>query len=147
MNEQDHLSLAIRVAADAHMGQTYPSPEREPYILHPLRVMFAVGMSEPARVAAVLHDVVEDTDMTLADLGELGFALDVLHAVDCLTHQPGVSYEEYIDRVATDPTAVAVKLADLADNLANNRRLPLTDEVTKRMARYTAAQQRLTASR
>jgi (p)ppGpp synthase/HD superfamily hydrolase len=143
LTADDQLSVAIGLAAEAHRGQRYPSPEREPYILHPLRVMLAVGDSDSCRVAAVLHDVVEDTDVTLDDLTDLGFDVEIVHAVDVLTHQDGVSYADYIERIATDPVATRVKLADLADNIANNQRLPKTQDVRARIARYSAAQERL----
>jgi (p)ppGpp synthase/HD superfamily hydrolase len=63
-DNQDLLERAIACAFDAHAGQKYPSPEPEPYILHPLRVMCAVDGAH-ARMAAVLHDVIEDTEVTL----------------------------------------------------------------------------------
>jgi (p)ppGpp synthase/HD superfamily hydrolase len=139
----DQLSLAIRIASEAHHGQVYPSPEAEPYILHPLRVMLAVGTSDRCRAAAVLHDVVEDTEVTLDDLAALGFDDEVVHAVDCLTHRSDDSYEDYIGRVATDAMATRVKLCDLADNMANNHRLEQTAQVRERLARYQAAEARL----
>ena len=60
--EEPLLERAIRIALGAHGGQTYPSPEPEPYILHPLRVMCSLG-GEWERIAAVLHDVLEDSDV------------------------------------------------------------------------------------
>lgn len=105
--------------------------------------MFAVGDSDRCRVVAVLHDIVEDTEVTLDDLVEFGFDAGVVRAVDCLTHRSDISYEEYIGRVATDAMATRVKLCDIADNVANNRRLPSTPEVRERLARYRAAETRL----
>lgn len=140
------LEDAISLAADAHRGQVYPSPEGEPYICHPLRVMLAVS-GDSERLVAILHDVVEDTSMTLDDLRSLGYAAAVIQAVDCLTHRPGETYDAYIERVATDQVACRVKLADLADNLANNRRLPDTSETGARIRRYLRAQARLEAAR
>ena len=138
------LEDAIILAAQAHRGQIYPSVNSEPFILHPLRVMTRV-QSKLAQVVAVLHDVIEDTNYTLDDLRRQGYADAVVEAVDCLTHKAGETYEAYIERVATNPIARQVKLADLEDNLANNLRLEMTNETLQRIARYRAAQQRLVA--
>ena len=75
---------AILIATQVHRGQRYPSPGDEPYIFHPLRVM--MEFREPVdQMAAVLHEAVEDTDLTLGDLAEAGFPDDVIVAVDTLT--------------------------------------------------------------
>ena len=68
---------AIVFAVQAHRGQHYPSPEAEPYIIHPLRVM--IEFRDPVdQMAAVLHDVVEDTDREIRDLADHGFPKDVV---------------------------------------------------------------------
>lgn len=136
------LEQAIALACRAHRGQRYPSPEREPYILHPLRVMLAVRPLR-AQMAAVLHDVLEDTAVSVADLRGTGLPEEVVAAVVALTHEPSDSYSDYIERVAGNPLARRVKLADLADNLANNRRLARTPEVAARIDRYRHAIRRL----
>ncbi|MCU7728914.1 HD domain-containing protein [Actinoplanes sp. KI2] len=138
------LAEAIAVACRAHRGQRYPSPEREPYIQHPLRVMLAVRPLR-TRMVAVLHDVLEDTAVTAGDLREAGLPDRVVAAVVALTHRPEQTYEEYIEQVAADPLARQVKLADLADNLANNRRLAPTPDVVDRIDRYERAERRLRA--
>ena len=132
------LDRAILIAVGAHTGQLYPSPEPEPYVLHPLRVMAAVD-GESARVAAVLHDVVEDSEITLEQLEREGIPPDVLRTVDCLTRREGEEYSAYIRRVATDATAIRVKIADLHDNLRNNKAVDRTPEVDERIRRYQAA--------
>jgi (p)ppGpp synthase/HD superfamily hydrolase len=139
------LEDAIELAIQAHRGQIYPSPEPEPYILHPLRVMLDVT-SIVARVVAVLHDVVEDTNVTLEELEDRGFDRSILEAVDCLSRRPGEAYEDYIRRLATNPIAREVKLSDLRDNLANNRALSPTEDNVARIARYERAQRVLTRS-
>jgi (p)ppGpp synthase/HD superfamily hydrolase len=136
------LERAIRIALAAHTGQVYPSPQPEPYILHPLRVMCSVdGWWE--RIAAVLHDVVEDSDVTLSRLEREGFPPHLLTTLDCLTHRQGEAYSAYIERVATDASATLVKIADLEDNLRNNRRLNRTANVEARIQRYEQALVRL----
>jgi (p)ppGpp synthase/HD superfamily hydrolase len=134
----DYLERAIRLSLDAHSGQKYPSPEGEPYVLHPLRVMLAVD-GVHAQTAAVLHDVIEDTAITLEQLEREGFPAVVLQTVDLLTHRVDETYDAYIERVATDPIAARVKLADLEDNLRNNRRLACTPAVVARIAQYERA--------
>lgn len=139
------LEHAIELACKAHRGQEYPVPEREPYVLHLFRVMLAVD-GEAARTAAVLHDVLEDTTLTVEDLLSSGIPRMVVDAVVALTHRPEDSYEEYIERVADNELAIKVKLADLADNLANNQRLPRTPGVVARINRYERAMRRLSSA-
>jgi guanosine-3',5'-bis(diphosphate) 3'-pyrophosphohydrolase len=136
------LERAIQLACSAHWGQVYPSPEGEPFILHPLRVMLAMR-GTGRQMAAVLHDVLEDTPMTVDELRAEGLPGAVIAAIIVLTRRDGTSYEDYIERVALNPIARAVKAADIADNLANNRRLPATPEVAGRIARYERALLRL----
>jgi len=143
MTRLPSLEDAIVVAAQAHVGQIFSAPEPEPYILHPLRVMLGVS-SGVARIVAVLHDVVEDTEVTLRDLEKRGFDKPILDALDCLSRRPGESYDVYIHRLATNPIAREVKLSDLEDNLANNRALPPTADNLARIARYERAQNALT---
>lgn len=145
MSDDDDAQLlerAIGLACLAHQGQRYPSPEPEPYILHPLRVMLAVdGMQ--AQTAAVLHDILEDTPTDLDQLRAAGIPPTVLEAVLALTHRAGQTYEQYIEQVAANDIARQVKLADLAENLANNRRLPPAPTVLARIERYQNALRRL----
>lgn len=141
-HDADALERAIGLACRAHRGQRYPSPEAEPYIHHPLRVMLSV-QGFKTQMVAVLHDVLEDTQVTVEELEEAELPDDVVAAVIALTHQEGQSYDEYIEQVARDRLAREVKLADLADNLANNRRLAHTPDVLARIDRYQRAIHRL----
>ncbi len=97
------LEDAIALALEAHRGQK--DRAGEPYILHPLRVMFRLGWDAPeaARIAAVLHDVVEDTRVKLHDLRKLGYSEEVLATVELLSLWPGDSYEQFIERVLPEP--------------------------------------------
>ena len=112
------LERAIEIAANCHAGQTDKGDQ--PYILHPLRVMMSLD-SRDTRIAAVLHDTVEDGDWTLRGLSEEGFDPQVIAAIDALTHRDGETYMDYVRRAAADPIAAAVKRADLADNLDLSR--------------------------
>lgn len=135
------LEDAIVLAAQAHRGQLEKAGR--PYILHPLRVMLGVA-TETERIAAVLHDVVEDTQVTLADIAAAGFASEVVVAVDALTHRADESYEDYVERAAANPIAHSVKVADLRDNMDLSRFEKIEDRDLARLKRYVAAWQRLT---
>jgi (p)ppGpp synthase/HD superfamily hydrolase len=142
VDEVPSVEDAITLAARAHRGQRYPSPEREPYIFHPLRIMLSLG-NPAGQIVAVLHDAVEDTDLELRHLVDAGYPPEIVVAVDSLTHRAQESYGEYIERLAGNEIARRVKLADLRENLANNRRLPTSPENAERIARYERALERL----
>ena len=107
------LERAIEIARKAHEGQS--DKGGAPYITHPLRVMERVGPEE-AKMAAVLHDIVEDTTVTLDDLRAEGFPERVVEAVDALTRRPEEPYELFIFRAASNDLARIVKMADLIEN-------------------------------
>jgi (p)ppGpp synthase/HD superfamily hydrolase len=108
------LERAIEIAVSAHKGQV--DKAGKPYILHPLRLLFKM-QSENEMIAAVLHDVVEDTDWTIEKLKSEGFNEEVISAVKLLTHNKKVPYKKYIEAIKTNTIALRVKLADLEDNL------------------------------
>ena len=142
------LEDAIALAAHWHRGQRYPSLTGEPFILHPLRVMLQVD-SEGARIVAVLHDVLEDTACSVVDLRRAGYSEQVIEALDHLTRRDSEAYEPYIERIAGDTLARQVKLADLKDNLVNNRRLAdeaARRDVQERIMRYERAIAQLQAA-
>jgi GTP diphosphokinase / guanosine-3',5'-bis(diphosphate) 3'-diphosphatase len=114
------LERAIEIAARAHAGQV--DKGGYPYILHPLRVMLSVDTTHQ-RIAAVLHDVVEDTAITLADLSAEGFPSAVIDAIFALTKTAGEGRIAAAHRAAANPIARVVKLADVADNM-NLARIP-----------------------
>ncbi len=102
------LERAIAIAAEGHAGQF--DKAGQPYILHPIRVMLRVsGASE--RIAAILHDVVEDTPVTLDQLSNEGFSREVVEAVDALTKRRGENRIDAAKRAAANPIARVVKLA------------------------------------
>src|SRR5215218_7109958 len=97
---------AVQIAATAHAGQV--DKEGHPYLLHVLRVALAV--SDPdARIAAVLHDTVEDTTVTFAQLYAEGFPRTILEAVRCLTRRRGTPYADYVVALKGDALARRVK--------------------------------------
>jgi (p)ppGpp synthase/HD superfamily hydrolase len=108
------LETAIALAVVAHKGQV--DKAGKPYILHPLRVMNKLE-DEYDMITGVLHDTVEDCDVTLDDLRKAGFHEDIVYAVDCVSRRTGESYKNFIGRVMTDKRAIRVKIADIEDNL------------------------------
>jgi (p)ppGpp synthase/HD superfamily hydrolase len=130
------LERAIAIAAEAHAGQK--NKDGGPYILHPVRVMMRVDGLE-AQTAAILHDVVEDTDWTLERLRAEGFSEAVLAAVDSLTHREGEDYFDYVARAGANPLARRVKLADLEDNMNVMRLAEVRDKDLERVRKYHKA--------
>lgn len=138
------LERALHIAVQAHAGQK--DKNGAAYIFHPLRVM-ARCTSPDAKIVALLHDVVEDTDWTFERLESEGFSPAVIAALRLVTHDDGTPYEEYVDRTMTSPVAMEVKLADLEDNCDIRRLSEVDDRAVARLRRYLAAWQKLTAER
>ena len=136
-----HLGRAIELAKQHHKGQT--DRTGKPYIEHPLRVMNQMK-SEEEKIVAVLHDIVEDTDISLNDLRNEGFSEEVVSAVECLTKQDGENYDSYIERISFNPLAVKIKLADLEDNRDLTRLPQVTDKDLERLEKYDKALEKLT---
>ena len=126
------IEKALQIAARAHEGQT--DKNGQPYILHPLRVMNAVE-DEAAKIVAALHDVIEDSSVTVEDLRQEGFEEGVLAALECLTHRKGESYSDYVARCKCNVIARQVKLADLEDYARPSRALLRPDRIEPDIAR------------
>jgi (p)ppGpp synthase/HD superfamily hydrolase len=113
-----NLERAIEIATKAHEDQE--RFDGSPYIEHPLRVMKFVavqGHSERAQIVGVLHDAVEDSELTFTELRNEGFKDDVINPLELLTKEPGMDYDLYIQRLSVNACARAVKRADLFDNM------------------------------
>ena len=127
---------AIRLCFEAHKDQVDKSGL--PYVFHPFHVAEQMK-DELSTVAALLHDVVEDTSYTFEDLREMGFPEAVLDALALLTHGDETPYLAYVARLKGNPIARAVKLADLQHN-SDLSRLDLVDEkAIKRVEKYKQA--------
>lgn len=113
MGSQERLARAI--AERAHAGVINPKTG-EDYITHPRHVADHV-VGDEAKAVAWLHDVVEDTDVTLDDLRAAGLSDEVVRGVDAMTHRPGEDYLAFVRRAAADPLARQVKEADVRHNL------------------------------
>ncbi len=132
------LEDAIVLAVQAHRGQV--DKVGQPYVLHLLRVMARLD-GEQAQIVGVLHDLVEDTGYSFDDLRALGYAEEIVQALDCLTRRPDETYEQFLIRASANPLARRVKRADLEDNM-DIRRLPMIGEKDmERLNRYIAAWQ------
>jgi GTP diphosphokinase / guanosine-3',5'-bis(diphosphate) 3'-diphosphatase len=127
------IEQAIEIAARAHAGQI--DKAGAPYILHPLRVMLSVSHPHE-RMAAALHDVVEDTSVTLDDLRVHGFPEEVLTAVHALTKTKGEARLAAAARAAANPIARVVKLADVSDNMDLKRIATPTEKDFARLKEY-----------
>jgi len=138
------INLALKIAQKAHEGQK--DKGGKPYINHPIAVAELVE-SPTEKMVALLHDVCEDTDVTIDDLRAAGFSDDVLNAVQAITKVNGESYEEYLERVARNPIATAVKIADMTHNSDLGRILSPSPRDFERVERYQANILKLTQRR
>lgn len=134
------IERAIEMAARAHAGQV--DKAGAPYVFHPLRLMLSLDTPEH-QMAAVLHDVIEDTPITVADLEAEGFSMQVVEAVRVLTKLPGESRLDAARRAVRNPIARAVKLADVADNMNLNRIANPTQKDYARLREYELVKQLL----
>lgn len=135
------LRRAIDIAKEAHKGQVDKAGNE--YIDHPLRVM-AAGHSVSEKIVGVLHDVIEDTDWTFERLEAEEFTTEIIEALKCVTKQwEDDPYDVFIERVKTNPLAVAVKINDLADNMDIRRLNELTEKDFKRLQKYHRAYKEL----
>ncbi len=127
---------ALRFCFEAHKGQIDKSGM--PYVFHPFHLAEQMK-DENSTIAALLHDVVEDTDFTFDDLRNLEFDNEVIEALMLLTHEEGIPYLTYVAEIKKNPIARAVKLADLQHN-SDLSRLDIVDEkALKRKEKYTEA--------
>jgi (p)ppGpp synthase/HD superfamily hydrolase len=119
MQSFNSLADAVALAEFAHRNQF--DKAGLPYIEHPRRVLEnvkAMGVKPYVQQAAILHDVVEDTPFSIDILRSLGFSEPVLLVVDLVTRKKGVPSDQYYAAIRENPDAVAVKQADIRDNLA-----------------------------
>ena len=134
--KQGTLERAIEIAARTHAGQL--DKGGAPYILHPLRVMLRV-VPGAQQIVAVLHDVVEDSEVTFEDLEREGFSAEVLSGLRAVTKVEGESYEDFVARAALDPVGKAVKLADLMENSDLSRIAEPSQKELERVEKYGRA--------
>ena len=126
---------AIKLTYEAHKDQYDKSGL--PYITHPLHLAEYMD-DEYTTVTALLHDVVEDTDITLDDLAK-EFPEEVIEAIKLLTHQKDIPYMDYVAKIKTNDIARAVKIADLKHNSDLTRLDNITDKDLERAEKYKKA--------
>jgi (p)ppGpp synthase/HD superfamily hydrolase len=132
-----YLEKAIELAVEKHKGQV--DKGGAPYILHPLFILTRMD-TETEKIVAVLHDIIEDTEVTFKDLKSCGFSDEVLNALQCLTRRNDEDYFIYIERIKNNPIAIKVKLADLEHNMDLRRIKNLTDQdVIRSVKKYKRA--------
>ena len=127
---------AIRLMFDLHKEQTDKSGL--PYVFHPWHVAESMD-DEIAATVALLHDAVEDTDLTLEDVREAGFPEAVVAALGCMTHDDSVDYMDYVRALAPNAVARKVKLADLRHNADITRLDTPTEKDLARREKYLKA--------
>lgn len=127
---------ALRICFDAHKDQV--DKAGMPYVFHPFHVAEQMETEDEVCVA-LLHDVVEDTAATLDDLRVAGMGEEVVGAVAAMTHDPSVSYADYIAAIAQNPLARKVKVADLRHNSDESRLDEPTGRDLARLAKYAEA--------
>jgi len=141
--EKDLKTLALQIARKAHAGQV--DKAGKDYIGHPIRVASRC-QSEDARIVALLHDTIEDTDVTPDYLLGEGFPQRIVDGVLAVTRQTGETYDEFIDRAAKNRIGREVKIADLLDNMDITRLdYPLSEKDFERLNRYLKSYKKLTA--
>ena len=134
--KQSQSEKAYEIAKKAHLGQV--DKAGEDYIKHPEKVASFVETDEEKAVA-YLHDVIEDTELTLEDLHEYEFSKEVIEAVDIITKKKGEDYRSYLNSVKKNKLARAVKLADLRHNSDLTRLTKVTEKDIERKEKYQKA--------
>ena len=127
---------AMKLCFEAHKDQT--DKGGLPYVFHPFYVAEQMT-NEDTTVVALLHDVVEDTDYTLADLRTMGFKEQVIEALALMTHDKSVPYLDYVRHLSKNPIARAVKLADLRHNSDLTRLDTVSAKDEQRVQKYKEA--------
>lgn len=137
---EEQLEEAIKLASIKHYGQRDKS--NKPYIFHLLYVMNNLDDLK-AKIVGVLHDILEDTDITRNDLLNYGFSKEIIHSVEVLTKSKNQEYMEYIEKIKGDNVARKVKLIDLKHNIDLTRLSEISGKDLKRNIKYFEAYKKL----
>lgn len=139
MKEYGELyDLALKIAIQAHREQKDKSGRE--YVMHPIRV--AERCKDPrAKIVALLHDTIEDTEVTVGYLREEGFPEEIINGILSVTKKEGESYEDFVRRAAENEIGIIVKKADLEDNMDIRRLREITDKDVERLRKYLKAWQ------
>jgi (p)ppGpp synthase/HD superfamily hydrolase len=135
MKKGEMLSLALMKATEWHFGQF--DKGGNPYILHPLKVMYYLKTDdEELQCIALLHDVVEDCGVTYQELREMGLSERVIAGIKGMTKLPGETYDDAMNRIKSNPDSIKVKLCDLRHNSDIRRLKGVTEKDIKRIEKY-----------
>ena len=129
----ENTKKAIKLAYQKHDGQFDKSGL--PYVLHPFHLAEQMD-DEDSTIVALLHDLIEDTDVTLKELYDLGFSKNVIDAIGVLTHSDGSDYYDYIERISNNEIATKVKIADLRHNSDLTRLNKIETKDLERIKKY-----------
>ena len=136
------LEKSLQIALKAYAGQRDKAGKT--YILHPLRIMAKMATEEEMAVA-LLHDVIEDSDITAEDLLKEGIPQNIVDAVVLLTKTRSENYKNFIKKLSTNKLASKVKKADIEDNINVLRLDSLGDSDLERVKKYHRAWKMLDA--
>lgn len=132
----EQTKKAMRLCFEAHKEQL--DKGGMPYVFHPFHLAEQMSTEETV-IVALLHDVAEDSQYTLADLKQMGFSQRVVDAVALMTHDDAEPYLEYVAKLRQNPIARAVKLADLRHNSDLSRLAEVDEKALKRVQKYAKA--------
>lgn len=133
--------LALKLCYEKHHGQFDKSGIA--YVFHPFYLASQMD-DEDSICVALLHDIVEDTDVSFSDLEELGFPKQIIDALRLLTHDKDVDYFEYVGEIKKNSLAKKVKIADLKHNSMLERFNEITQNDLDRQKKYQKALEILT---
>ena len=134
------LDKAAEICVKKHAGQRDKSGAA--YFQHPMRVAMRCRTDEE-KIVALLHDTIEDTDVTAEYLLSEGFPGEIIEGIQAVTKRAGESYEEFVARAARNPLGRVVKLRDLEDNLDVCRLDFISPDTAARLSKYLAAREYL----
>ncbi len=127
---------AMKLCFEKHKNQVDKSGI--PYPFHPFHVAESMT-DEYTTCVALLHDIIEDTDTTAKDLLDTGFPIEIVEAVQMMSHDSSVDYLEYVSGLKSNPLCKAVKLSDLKHNSDTTRLTTVTESDLKRVEKYKKA--------
>ena len=127
---------ALKISFNAHKNQVDKSGM--PYVYHPFYLAEQMD-DEYSTCVALLHDVVEDTNISIDDLKSEGFPIEVINAIELMTHDDSVPYLDYVKTIKTNPIASKVKLADLKHNSDLSRLDVADNKALERVEKYKKA--------
>ena len=134
----DLTKKALKLCFEAHKDQVDKTDM--PYVFHPFHLAEQMD-DEISTVCALLHDVVEDTDVTFENLLEMGFPKQVIEVLKLLTHESSVPYMDYVKNISFNPIATKVKIADLTHNsdMTRMKQTDIDEWALKRAEKYRQA--------